>query len=319
MFRRDEMTKVFISHASPDRLFVDRLVIGLKGNDLSVWYDNTDLQAGDSLRQTIGQAIEGCDWLLVVLSKDSVKSPWVVQELNSAFAFEISRRSVFIVPALIDDCKIPAFLNDKVVADFRSSYDQGLSSLLDRFGCGNATLGKLVYDTLKEVNLLSKWILYCMHPAGFRGIRQFINDDGTKGFFIRAYATEDVGVNCSVRCVYGSAVFYYKVLQGDPARQNILFAMIPMQENGLGRTGLIEVGSNYQNAPTNARSPHRRRFCVPEDNYVSGQWHRGVLEFDFRNTASAFYSIFAPRINEGCDRKGTAEILLGEVKIYSRE
>lgn len=52
------------------------------------------------------------------------------------------------------------------------------------------------------------------------------------------------------------------------------------------------------------------------EHYLSDQWHRGLLEFDFRNTPTAFYSIFAPRINEGCSKKGSVEFIISEVYIY---
>jgi hypothetical protein len=79
------------------------------------------------------------------------------------------------------------------------------------------------------------------------------------------------------------------------------------------------VGSDVEDAVQNARSPHRRRYPVPSEHYLSNTWHRGTLEFDFRGIPAAFYSIFAPRINEGCDHVGMAEFLIGEVRIYSHE
>jgi len=311
--------KVFVSHSSEDKAFVRRLVSDLESRGIPVWYDEFDLRVGDSLGQRIGQGIEESGWLLVVLSEHSVQSPWVQKELNAAFALEMSRRDVFILPAVIDGCRIPLFLGDRVYADFRSSYENGLSALLARFGRDTATLGRLIYSSEESDNLYDGWTLYCTSGVSSRSIMQLLTDDGKRIFDLRAYDQETVGVNLSVRSLYGSAVFYYRILRGDAWRQNVLFTMIPMQENSLGRTGLIEVGSDFQDAPRNAVSPYRRRYPVPPEHYVSNSWHRGSLEYDFRDTPTAFYSIFAPRINEGCVNPGGAELLVGEVMIYTRE
>jgi uncharacterized protein YqjF (DUF2071 family) len=148
---------------------------------------------------------------------------------------------------------------------------------------------------------------------------QFVGEDGRKGFYLRSLETESLGLCLSIRSLFGAVTFYYKVIRGEPSRRNIFFAMIPMQETGFARSGYIEVGSDVQDAPENATSPYRRRYFVAADHYGSSQWHRGTIEFDFRDTPTAFYSIFAPRINEGCEVQGPAELLVGDVDVYTRE
>ncbi|MBC7816119.1 MAG: toll/interleukin-1 receptor domain-containing protein [Planctomycetaceae bacterium] len=311
--------KVFISHSSKDKPFVRRLVGDLKAGSIPIWFDELELKVGDSLRQTIERGIQESSWLLIVLSHNSVASPWIQQELNAAFALELSRQNVFILPAIIDDCEIPLFLRDKVYADFRRSYDQGFRALLDRFGHDSSSRGDLVYASTEDDNLYREWTLYNTAGVSSASIMQFVGDDGKKGFYLRSFGRENVGLCLSVRSLFGVATFYYKVISGDPSRKNILFAMIPMQETGFARSGYIEVGSDSQDSPQNATSCHRQRYFVPSEHYSSAQWHRGTLEFDFRDTPAAFYSIFAPRINEGCLTPGPAEFQLGEVALYSRE
>lgn len=118
--------KVFISHSSKDKAFVRRLVGDLKAESVSIWIDEVELKVGDSLHQAIERGIQKSSWLILVLSHNSVESPWFQQELNAAFALELSRQKVFILPVVIDECDIPLFLRDKVYADFRNSYDTGL-------------------------------------------------------------------------------------------------------------------------------------------------------------------------------------------------
>jgi hypothetical protein len=124
--------KIFLSYSSVDNDFVSRLANDLQARRVPVWLDRWELKVGDSLTQKIQDGITESSWLAVILSKNSVKSEWVKKELNAAQALELSKRSVFVLPLLIDDCEIPLFLMDKVYADFRTSYEEGLASLIRR-------------------------------------------------------------------------------------------------------------------------------------------------------------------------------------------
>jgi hypothetical protein len=68
-----------------------------------------------------------------VLSEASVKSEWVKRELNAALMKELKRKSVVVLPLLLQDCEIPPLVADKKYADFRQGYDAGLAELLMRF------------------------------------------------------------------------------------------------------------------------------------------------------------------------------------------
>jgi hypothetical protein len=123
---------VFLSHSSEDNTFCDCLARDLVDYDVEVWYDEWEIKVGDSLRNKIAAGIETNDYLAVVLSKASVQSQWVQQELNAALDKELKQRQVFVLPLLIEDCNIPTFLRDKKWADFRVDYRHGLKQLLNR-------------------------------------------------------------------------------------------------------------------------------------------------------------------------------------------
>lgn len=124
---------VFISYSSKDRDFVERLATDLKSRGLYVWFDQWELKVGDSLIEKINAGITSQDYLVVVLSKTSVRSQWVMKELNAALMKELTERRVVVLPILIEDCDIPTLLSEKVYADFRDDYSSGLDRLLDRF------------------------------------------------------------------------------------------------------------------------------------------------------------------------------------------
>jgi hypothetical protein len=122
--------RVFLSHSSEDRVFVNRLALDLKARGLDVWYSEWELGVGDSLASAIQAGIKHASWLIVVLSPDSVKSKWVREELNAGFAKQLAVDRVYILPVLYKDCEIPVFLRDRIYADFRRQYSDGLRRLL---------------------------------------------------------------------------------------------------------------------------------------------------------------------------------------------
>ena len=121
---------IFISYSHADKEFVDRLSIQLVRERASIWLDRWELNVGDSLVQRVQQAIEGAGALLVVLSKTSVESEWCKKELTAGLVRELEGKKVIVLPVLLEVCTIPLFLRDKLCADFRNDYDEGLRHLL---------------------------------------------------------------------------------------------------------------------------------------------------------------------------------------------
>jgi ligand-binding sensor protein len=124
---------IFLSHSSADNEFARTLALDLRKIGLKVWFDEFELQVGDSLRGKIEEGITRSGFLAVVLSPNAVKSKWVKTEINAAFARELKKRSVFILPLLCKKCHVPLFLADKVYADFTMSYEKGFLMLVSRF------------------------------------------------------------------------------------------------------------------------------------------------------------------------------------------
>lgn len=122
---------VFISYSRTDKDFVDRLATQLVIQKVHVWLDKWELHAGDSLITKIQDAITGASALLVVLSKASVKSDWCKKELSAGLMRELEEKRVIVVPILLEDCTVPTFLKEKLYADFRTSFDEGLDTVLE--------------------------------------------------------------------------------------------------------------------------------------------------------------------------------------------
>lgn len=126
--------KVFISHASADKAFVDRLVADLAANEVPVWYDKLDLRLGESIPGAINTGLTNSKYFAIVLSKASVASKWVQEELNAALMKQVARGGTFVLPLLLEDCDVPPLLAHRKHADFRTSYAAALAELLSLWG-----------------------------------------------------------------------------------------------------------------------------------------------------------------------------------------
>ncbi|EHQ07863.1 toll/interleukin-1 receptor domain-containing protein [Leptonema illini] len=135
---------VFISYSRTDSAFVDKLAVELVKERMNVWLDRWELKVGDSLLDRIQQAIQNADYLCIVLSKAAVESEWCRKELNAGLMRELEERHIILLPILIDDCKIPLFLREKLYADFRRSFDDGFQQLSESLAqAANSSQGRI--------------------------------------------------------------------------------------------------------------------------------------------------------------------------------
>jgi uncharacterized protein YjbI with pentapeptide repeats len=93
----------FISHSTVDRIFADRLHADLQDRGIRCWYSPKNLKAGDRHRTVINEAIHVNDKLLLVLSKDALRSSWVESEVETGLEREARERRQILFPIRIDD------------------------------------------------------------------------------------------------------------------------------------------------------------------------------------------------------------------------
>lgn len=136
---------VFISYSSKDSLFIDKLSNKLIENRIPVWLDKWEMQPGDSLIDKIQHGLEDSSYLLVVLSKNSIQSEWCKKELNSGLMRELNEKKVVVIPVLIEECKVPLLLQEKVYADFKTDFKKGFNDLM-------RPLYKLFSENIGRVN-----------------------------------------------------------------------------------------------------------------------------------------------------------------------
>jgi len=124
--------RVFISHSSKDKPFVESLVEYLEKAGVETWLDTRQLGPGDSIVSGIQDGLSDSDYVVPVLSKNSIESRWVQSEINAAFMQEMANKGTRIIPIRIDDCAVPILLADRVYIDFQKNFKEGVEKLADR-------------------------------------------------------------------------------------------------------------------------------------------------------------------------------------------
>lgn len=123
------MAKVFLSHSSKDKEFVRRLADDLRELGHSPWLDEWEIRVGDCIVSKIQEGILGADYVVLVLTPESVTSGWVEREWKDAYWTEIEARRIVVLPILLRPCEAPTLLRTKKYADFIKRYELGLAQL----------------------------------------------------------------------------------------------------------------------------------------------------------------------------------------------
>jgi hypothetical protein len=133
----DRPNEVFLSHSSRDVRFVSGLARLLRRHGVSAWYSVQSIVGAQQWHDEIGQALKRCDWFVLVMSPDAVRSKWVKREL--LFSLNDNRYEDRIVPVRYKPCDesllswvLPAFQT----VDLSHGLRAGGADLLRIWGIG---------------------------------------------------------------------------------------------------------------------------------------------------------------------------------------
>ncbi|MDT2759313.1 toll/interleukin-1 receptor domain-containing protein [Enterococcus xiangfangensis] len=94
----DKEFDIFISYASEDSEYVDKLEESFKNADFSVWRDKSNIGWGQTLRQSIDNGLIKSKFGLVVLSSKYIQKYWTGYELDGILNKESSTGRQMILP-----------------------------------------------------------------------------------------------------------------------------------------------------------------------------------------------------------------------------
>jgi hypothetical protein len=104
------MATVFLSYSSRDRALAESIAAALLAHGHEIRFD-AGLEVGDEWRRDLLETLHGSDALLVLLTKDSLESQFVAAEIGAARALGLEK-GMFILPVIVGDLSIPAFVQD---------------------------------------------------------------------------------------------------------------------------------------------------------------------------------------------------------------
>jgi uncharacterized protein YjbI with pentapeptide repeats len=132
----------FISYSAKDDDFAKRIHADLQDSGVRCWFAPHDMPIGAKIWDAIDEAIKLPDKLLLILSKNSIESDWVEDEVQKAFAEERDRKKLVLFPVRIDDAVMETpepwarkLRDQRNVGDFRrwkdhDAYNQSFERVL---------------------------------------------------------------------------------------------------------------------------------------------------------------------------------------------
>jgi CheY-like chemotaxis protein len=109
------MPQAFMSYASEDAIFADLAKMKLNQAGVNVWIDRGALHAGEEWRNAIDVGISSSDVLLVIITPESCRSPYVTYE----WAFALGK-GIKVIPVLLKDSDTHPRLAVLQYLDFRN-------------------------------------------------------------------------------------------------------------------------------------------------------------------------------------------------------
>ena len=146
--RHNPLQRCFISYATEDKSFVDRLQKALNGRGVDYWYAPEHGRLGEELHRQIDLEISLRDRMLLVCSEVSLKKDWVAYEIERAIAQEEKRGTRVIFPIMIDSALLSwnhpraTRIRDVLAGDFRKATkgkEEQMPKLLGALGYSDST------------------------------------------------------------------------------------------------------------------------------------------------------------------------------------
>jgi len=129
---------IFISYSRDNTEFVMNLAKNLRKSGANIWLDQLDIKAGENWDNAIQKALQESGIFLIVLSKDSVASNNVMDEVGYALGAEKK-----VIPVLVEQCKIPFRLERRQFVDFTGDHQKGIDNLIEALDLDSDVAEKL--------------------------------------------------------------------------------------------------------------------------------------------------------------------------------
>lgn len=117
--------KIFLSYSRADLDYIATLVDALREKGADIWFDK-NIRTGEQWDNTLEEQIKAADVFLIVMSKTSVASNNVKDEMSYAKSL-----GKIISPILIEPCEVPMRLARYQYVDFTQDFDWAVNKLME--------------------------------------------------------------------------------------------------------------------------------------------------------------------------------------------
>ncbi len=125
--------KVYLAHASEDKALVRPIAEYLIANGIDVWFDEWEIEPGDSLRQKMEEGLGAMTHFVVVLTPTSITKSWVAKEIDVGMVRQVGGDSR-LVPLIVglDPKELSPFFQAMFFLKIDPANDVDLKGLVDR-------------------------------------------------------------------------------------------------------------------------------------------------------------------------------------------
>lgn len=106
----ENMANIQFTFAYEDLELANHLAAYLKKDGHKIFLPTEDILPGKVLQDEISLRLKTTDFLIVVLSKNSIHRNWVLSEISTAIGYYQERKKPMIIPIIFDDEPIPEFI-----------------------------------------------------------------------------------------------------------------------------------------------------------------------------------------------------------------
>jgi uncharacterized protein YjbI with pentapeptide repeats len=103
IFGKTPYDSCFISYSSKDLQFARKLEASLLDRGIRCWFAPRSMRPGERIEPTLRTHIRSSDRLVVIASRDSLRSEWVRLEVREALAREGTEAGSVVIPIKVDD------------------------------------------------------------------------------------------------------------------------------------------------------------------------------------------------------------------------
>ncbi len=121
---------VFLSHSSKDKDVVRDLAERLRADGVKVWFDEWEIQPGDSIPAKMNEGLTQSRVLFLFLSRNATGSDWVQMEHGSFLFRDPLNRERRFFPIRLDHTETPASMTQYLCVDWQDPADSAYGWLL---------------------------------------------------------------------------------------------------------------------------------------------------------------------------------------------